>query len=479
MAQGHRAPKRYLQLTRREWARLGQSASLILFLVWVFWPEHVTFLTGTGLLLTVLIFGHMLMTAWRSVAFPGLVAFAACLQWVVAPWLAGFYPPTLAVFKMTMSVEDYLKYAIPATLALWLGLLIPTHRSLKHWNRSETQGTEPLTKRMRHVLDVTIVVALIVDTYGDSVPTSLAFLVYLVGSFRFFAAMGWMITNTPGWWIRVVLVLGHFAAGQAGGGVFYLVIQWAGYFLLVYAYIKRWRWQLAVAFAAGLLALGVLQEVKPVFRAALTDTVSVNPIDSVETLGSLMWDRVFLGRQAGSQGDFGDLLVRFNQGWIVARVMSYVPKTQPYANGDTLVDAAIFSIVPRFMVPSKHQGASGVLFMKYTGFDLQGDTRMGLGAIGELYANFGAFGGVVSTFVYGYLLGWLFSLFAARAAVNPLWWAAAAVVVLPGAEAGQNIEDIMNHVVKAGIVFLIVLKSVPVMSGLLSVNRAPTAGTSD
>jgi hypothetical protein len=218
--------------------------------------------------------------------------------------------------------------------------------------------------------------------------------------------------------------------------------------------------------------------VKPVFREALNETGATGPLDSVEKLGGLMWDRVVLGRQAGSQGEFGDLLVRFNQGWIVERVMTYVPKTQPYASGDTLIDAAIFAVVPRFMVPNKRQGASGALFMKYTGFELRGDTKMGLGAIGEFYANFGAIGGVVGTFAYGYMLGWLFGVFAGRAVKNPLWWAAAAVVVLPGAEAGQNIEDILNHVVKAGIVFLIVLKAVPALSGLLSSQPfAPADGT--
>src|SRR4051812_10261771 len=83
---------RFLELTKHEWSRLLQSALLALIVAWVFEPQYVTFWTGAGLFVTVVIFGHMLMSAWRCVAFPGLVAFAACLQWVVAPWLAGFFP---------------------------------------------------------------------------------------------------------------------------------------------------------------------------------------------------------------------------------------------------------------------------------------------------------------------------------------------------------------------------------------------------
>ena len=462
--------KRILELTKSEWLNLGRTGMALLFVAWVFWPQYITFWTGSGLLLTVLIFGHMLLTAWRCVPFPGLVAFAACLQWVLAPWLARFFPPTLPVFRMSVDVEDYLRYAVPATVALWVGLLIPVHRTLRRW--PHPAAPEPLTKHMRATLDVTIVVGMLVDLYGGGLPESLRFLTYLVSTFRFFAALGWMITETPGWWIRVAVVLLQFAAQQSTGGVFYLVVQWGGYFLLVYAFIKGWRWQLAGAFAAGLITLFVLQQVKPVFRDALRNYEVTTPVDSMQRLGSLMWDRVTKdSRQLGTDDSFGDTLVRFNQGWIVARVMTHVPKNTPYASGDTLIDAAIFSVVPRFLVPSKREGASQSMFMKYTGIELGGNTRMGLGAIGELYANFGTFGGILGTFIYGLLLGWLFAVFAERAVKNPLWWAAAAVVVLPGSESGQNIEDILNHVVKAGIVFILALKLVPVLNGLLSAER--------
>jgi hypothetical protein len=93
---------------------------------------------------------------------------------------------------------------------------------------------------------------------------------------------------------------------------------------------------------------------------------------------------------------------------------------------------------------------------------------MGLGLIGELYANFSFWGGIVATFVYGTLVGYLFLLFAARASINPLWWAAAATILLPSVEPGFNVEDILNHVVKAAVVFVIVWKAVPAMKRLLA-----------
>jgi hypothetical protein len=74
---------------------------------------------------------------------------------------------------------------------------------------------------------------------------------------------------------------------------------------------------------------------------------------------------------------------------------------------------------------------------------------------------------MIATLLYGLLVGYLFARFAARAALNPLWWAAAATILLPSVEPGFNIEDILNHVVKAAIVFLVVWKAVPAMRRML------------
>ncbi len=175
--------------------------------------------------------------------------------------------------------------------------------------------------------------------------------------------------------------------------------------------------------------------------------------------------------------NFGDTLVRFNQGWIISRVMVHVPKVQPYARGQTLTDAAVFSIVPRFLFPDKSIGVSQEFFLIYTGVTLPHGTTMGLGIIGEMYANFGFGGGIAATFIYGVLLASVFCFLAGRALVNPLWWAVGSVVLLPAAEPGINIEDIANHVVKASIVLMILWRVLPPLRLLLS--TAPSSESDD
>lgn len=460
------APKtRFLELTNEEWVILVLgSMAVVAGLAAI--RDDVTLWPALGIGFTALTVGHLCMTARRFVAFPDLIASAACLQWIIAPWLSETYQPNLAVFRMMLPANEYLMYALPATVALWIGLHIPASRRLsKTW---EMPAVEHLTKRVQHSLDLLIVAGLVADFYVDYAGIEWAFLAYLISSFRFVGALGWMITRTPGWRWRVIFVLLHLTAVQSTGGLFYLVVHWGGYFLLVYAFMKRWRWQMAFALVASLLGLSLLQSVKPTFRTSIAENTITGPLDSFERLTTLLWNRVKTGQIVDTDADPGEALVRFNQGWIIARIMTHVPSQQAYARGQTITDAITFAIIPRFLFPNKLQGASQKIFTLYTGSELMGGTRMGLGIIGEFYANFGQWGGVAATFVYGILIGWVFLLFADRAQKNPLWWAAASTVLLPAVEPGFNLEDILNHVTKAAVVLLVLWKLVPPMQRLLS-----------
>lgn len=463
-------PKRgLLELSSEEWVRLIGGSAILTAVAAMIWPTMNAWpLAAVGLTLFVL--GHMCFITPRHVAFPDLIVFAACLQWLIGPLLSDAYPPTLPVFNMSVPLDAYFEFAVPATFALWLGLNLPVSRRLA--GRWAITTLPPLSVPMQRLLDVAIGVGMVVDTFGaDNVPGAFAFLVYLIALIRFFAALSWMVTRTSGWWIRVAVVGVHFVIGQSAGGLFYSVVHWSGYFLLVFAFMRRWRWQLVVAILAGLAGTGLLQQVKPVFRQSLNAGGLTDPSESFVQLLTLMRDRL----QGVDIGDTrmapGDTLIRFNQGWIIAHVMDHVPAREPYAEGRTLADAAVFSLVPRFLFPNKAEGASRALFSKYTGVTLGPGTTMGLGIIGEMYANFGPAGGIVATFVYGLLVGWVFALFAARAAYNPLWWAAAALVLVPSVEPGINVEDIANHAVKAGLLLIVTIRFTPALQELLAPPR--------
>ena len=201
---------------------------------------------------------------------------------------------------------------------------------------------EPLSKPVRRILDAAILIGLIFDSFNDSVPLQWRFLFYIIASFRFVGALGWMVTRTPGWKIRVVGVMLHLLAIQSTGGLFYLVIHWGGYFLLVYAFMRSWRGLLAVWLIVGIFGLALLQTVKPTFRASLQDDQISGPVEAVTRLGTMLWERAQEGHIMDPGADFNETLVRFNQGWIIAR-STHVPKNEPYAKGEPMM---VFSIIP-------------------------------------------------------------------------------------------------------------------------------------
>src|SRR5437762_12248335 len=118
---------RILELTNEEWLVLFAGSLMTVAAVAAIRTD-VTLWPAIGMGFTALVVGHLCLTARRFVAFPDLIAAAACLQWVVAPWLSDSYPAKMAIYHMTLKPSVYLQYAVPATIALRVGLHLPASR---------------------------------------------------------------------------------------------------------------------------------------------------------------------------------------------------------------------------------------------------------------------------------------------------------------------------------------------------------------
>ncbi len=72
--------------------------------------------------------------------------------------------------------------------------------------------------------------------------------------------------------------------------------------------------------------------------------------------------------------------------------------------------------------PDKYVAGGREEFERYTGHELF-DSSMGLGYAGDMYANFGHWGGLTGVGLYALLLGFGYRWIYLRALRYPLWWA--------------------------------------------------------
>jgi len=88
---------------------------------------------------------------------------------------------------------------------------------------------------------------------------------------------------------------------------------------------------------------------------------------------------------------------------------------------------------------------------------------MGLGYAGEMYANFGYWGGLLGVGLYGLLLGLGFLFIYKMALKSALWWAWGAYIFLVAVKAESTVGFVLNWSVKAVIVMGLVLLVSPAM----------------
>ena len=181
--------------------------------------------------------------------------------------------------------------------------------------------------------------------------------------------------------------------------MFHELLLWVCFLLLLVFYFNRkpFLFRFGVIFS-GFFVVFILQLVKPDYRAQM----GANTGDSKYVLFFNLVSSKLTGDQPlFSEDVVANNVVRLNQGWIISNVMDYIPDHRPYANGQTVKDAIIASIFPRFVFPNKPMAGGQSNMKNYAGITLNETTSMDISQVGEAYANFGVTGGIIMMFILG------------------------------------------------------------------------------
>ena len=474
LAPASRRPRRWLFVSPGRWQAATFFSVLAALLLFPLYADDTLWL-GAGVVAISLIAWHSLVMARRIPWIPGLALATAALQWVIAPWISYHIGASYQLFTMVVSPSQYFGYAVPALVVLATGML-GVLRATGRGPAPESHGSGAATRQFRRTCDAMVVVGIVVQLMVARLlgAGSLAFIAVLVGNLGFVGALALLIARAPAWWLRVAAVLGTQALVSAANGMFHDLVLWSAYFCLTIIYVYRLRARtIALLLAGGMAAIMVLNVVKREFRQSL-ETTQEGLLGRAAMLGTTMLDN-------GSDLDFayeGDGLkanvTRLNQGWIIARVLYWVPSREPYAHGETIGATIRATLLPRVLDPNKLSIGGQTYFERFTGLPL-GRASMDLSLAGEMYANYGYWGGLLGILVFGALIGIIYRVFLRWAYHSPLWWAWAPFVLLYSSKAENSIAEVTNHVAKSWIVVVAVIALVPAWATLRRSLRARLA----
>jgi hypothetical protein len=211
----------------------------------------------------------------------------------------------------------------------------------------------------------------------------------------------------------------------------------------------------------GVFLIGVLNEAKYNYRRALALNPGMALVDRLSALSGQFGSQASQVHETFTGDALTRTITRLNQGWIIARIMVWVPTSEPFAGGETLVTAFRAALVPRVLDPGKYEAGGLINFPRFTGLSMPAATSMNLSPAGEMYANFGRNGDLAAMLCFGLGLGLVYYRFASWAERSPIWWAWAPYVMLYTMQAENGIGEGVNHVAKSFLVMLAVVYYVP------------------
>ena len=377
----------------------------------------------------------------EGVPLLSVAALIAVLQWLIGPlW---FYIGNYAHLTMGMQVDErtYFSLAVPGTAAYALGLLVI----------GQTVPLRPVLKAIETSRLIIPGGLLLMVSFGGDIaarfgPASLAYFFHILSQLRYVGVLYFLASPGLKPKLLAVVAVSPLFLTSSASAMFHDLLLWMG-ILLSFWFAKGVK---SEAFKAAVIVLAVagvftIQGVKGSFREKVWGgqeaSLSEHFVDFWTHSFSSNPDEIVEGA-----------LIRLNQGWIVSHVQAYVPVVEPYARGSTLKDAFSAALLPRFIYVAKEKAGGRRNFLRFTGLELNEQTAMTISLLGEGYANFGRAGGALFLLLTALTMAGSYSWLLQWTRQHPLFLFWIPIVYYQAIKAETDFTEILNHVVKGGIV---------------------------
>ena len=370
-----------------------------------------------------------------------LTALIASMQWLVGPIVNYNTPYEYGRYQMYIAQADYFCYALPATCC-YISVMLAAGASVKQ-------------KHLLHQLDrsnfvpigVSLnVISLICMFAAPRFSGGVQFLLFLMTQLRYVGALYLLFSRNELRFLLVAVSLSPLMIASLNTGMFHDLIIWLA-ILFCYWFAQR-KWSFAtklVALSASAFALFSIQAIKQEYRSQLRS-------GSDPSVTSLLSEYVSPGGLAWESDTLTQVVVRLNQGWIISAVMANVPEEEPFAEGETIKDAVISALMPRFLYPDKKMAGGRENFRRFTGLEILDGTSMGISPLGEAYANFGELGGILLMAGFGAMFAGLFYLTILYIIRRPAFFFWLPLVFYQSIKAETEFLVVFNQLTKGAIV---------------------------
>lgn len=431
------------------------SVLLMIFLL-IFY--NLPFASVAGLSYTMFVFILFVTRLGKSVPILELILLIACMQWVLGPFIAYSLGNNHYKYYMSLPEEFYMSFIIQCLFSLSLGLIIWS-RVIKKLNITipKSASGQFLDQRVAYI---TMVMGLGAHSVANYFAAEFRFVLFLIDGMQFISIFYFFHFRHPWRWIILFsVVLLNFAISIAQGFFHNIIIWLVLIFIYLNLYYKMSLFYKLTIIGVGLFFVYILQSVKSEYRTTISITNS-NPFDekesNAEVFTQMMLDEALKEDENETDTSFLEVMnARLNQGWIISRVMTYVPYYEPYANGETINSAIVASFVPRFLAPDKKTAGGQENFERFTGFKLF-ETSMGVSLVGEAYANYGYMGTIYFLFFWGFFLSSVFTLILFMSTRYPTFWLWIPLMFNQVIKAETDLVVVLNHLTKSLILVLVI-----------------------
>ncbi|MEX1239404.1 MAG: hypothetical protein WEB30_06790, partial [Cyclobacteriaceae bacterium] len=336
-----------------------------------------------------------LLLIWKSgKTFPlvYLFAFTYFLQYVFAPYFVYNQYDVLS-YQMPIRQEQYFDYAIPALLSLFLGIFLfmkdfPIREHLRRINRR--QATE-----LGYLL---VGISLGFDLIGFVGITALSSIGSFTTYLKYLGAFCFLFAPSRFHYLLIGLIYLQLGLKVVEAGVFISFFIWATF--LFFFIVLSFRLPFLIRMSAIVIAVPatiMVQSVKNEYREMTWEGPHEGGVELFSELAEKNQEE---GPYTESRG-FISTIGRLSQGWHLGLALKHVPKREPFADGQEMLNDIISSILPRVIFANKKEVNSQEKFYQYTGHKLRGSTSMSIGILGDFYINFGRNGAFMMLFAFG------------------------------------------------------------------------------